>query len=686
MTLYEAIKSNAEDSKLTEMDTWVDPRSKVDGWKVKVLDVFPDDYAGSTVASVEVFDPEGNSQGEDTTFIHRQKVKIGEVYDAYIDGIMAMPRILNVPDFTTEEVPDMKNVTRDMYEAEDKKYNLIHADSDKISELEKGSAFTWEGLNSDDESLSQAVDFFTENTKGFKVPCDIYWWSGEEFNDKYQLTGDNRYPNDLTFVSIPLNMWSEMGNLPMVKFQVGARWLDDIVDNNARREGKQDFNESEDNSIEIVKNAIKAKNLPNGTKVSSITDDTFNSIVEDVKSKMPGSKDDEVRNKVASTLCGMFEESDKTDQVKYQIRFVCKSSGIPCDEDFVDYVVGLHLDGFSGENLKQARKDFDELKSKNESESGVDGRASFSRKPIDLQDLTFGGDESDYKVVTTVELSGSEYDDFVDHLTSKDYEWIQKLEDVCHYANDCYYCAEVINKDDASKPHILIEPEGYAYARYAAIKESEDIKEAEDFYVIPEELQKIIDSFPTDAGDPYYDEHGYEVPDELLELSLRPPENMRVRDWMRIEAPMEYQLDRIPENLTFKNIHEDPYLFKDLAYELDSDPRDVIYNQLEDMYGEDFVAHIYEAEGVAEVDDTEKYWDATTIKQDNFLRLMKFNFDEPHGCQYIITNDANEVERFSANSDEEALEQYNLFKEGLDSGLIELIPQDLNIKPIVPRD
>lgn len=126
-----------------------------------------------------------------------------------------------------------------------KKYNLIHADSDKISELEKGSAFTWEGLNSDDNSLSQVVDFFTKESKGFKVPCDIYWWSGKEFDDKYGLTGDNRYPDNLTFVSIPLDMWSEMGNLPMLKFQVGARWLDDIVDNNARREGKEDLDEAE---------------------------------------------------------------------------------------------------------------------------------------------------------------------------------------------------------------------------------------------------------------------------------------------------------------------------------------------------------------------------------------------------------------------------------------------------------
>ena len=249
-------------------------------------------------------------------------------------------------------------------------------------------------------------------------------------------------------------------------------------------------------------------------------------------------------------------------------------------------------------------------------------------------------------------------------------------------------------------------------------------------------------------------DNGYEVPDELLELSLRPPENMRIRDWMRIEAPMEYQLNKIPENLTFKAIHEDPSLFKDLAYEIDSDPRDVIYNQLEDMYGEDFVSNIYEAEvkqvpkrireyriidtgdndkvlkvfsskdsskGYDEMrkmgeelkkqgkednllykwfyvnnpeykeaeevqDDTEKYWDATTLKQDAFLRVMKFNFVEPHGCQYIITNDANELERFRADSDEDAIDYYNEFKSGIDSGLIEIMPADLNVKSIVPRE
>ena len=79
-SLFESFQNN-----LNEIDTWVDPRSKQDGWKVKVLDVIPDEYGGATVASVELFDKSGKSHGEETIFIHRQKVKIGETYNAYID-------------------------------------------------------------------------------------------------------------------------------------------------------------------------------------------------------------------------------------------------------------------------------------------------------------------------------------------------------------------------------------------------------------------------------------------------------------------------------------------------------------------------------------------------------------------------------------------------------------------------
>ena len=58
-------------------------------------------------------------------------------------------------------------------------------------------------------------------------------------NDVYYLTGSNAYPKDLTIVSFKL---SDLINLKtklfIDKFNVGARWFDDIVDNNLRREGR----------------------------------------------------------------------------------------------------------------------------------------------------------------------------------------------------------------------------------------------------------------------------------------------------------------------------------------------------------------------------------------------------------------------------------------------------------------
>ena len=49
-------------------------------------------------------------------------------------------------------------------------------------------------------------------------------------NKHYGLTGSNAYPDDITIVVIP-----EYYN-PIVKLQLGARWFDDIVYNNAIRQ------------------------------------------------------------------------------------------------------------------------------------------------------------------------------------------------------------------------------------------------------------------------------------------------------------------------------------------------------------------------------------------------------------------------------------------------------------------
>lgn len=110
---------------------------------------------------------------------------------------------------------------------------------------------------------------------------------------------------------------------------------------------------------------------------------------------------------------------------------------------------------------------------------------------------------------------------------------------------------------------------------------SESLNEDEAFYKIPEDLQKIIDGFSTNVDDPMYN-NGYEVPDELLDLANNPPKNMRVKDWMRIIAPFEYQLDRIPSDITFENLYngvDDGFLTN-----IDSDPRNEILDKLYDIY------------------------------------------------------------------------------------------------------
>ena len=112
-------------------------------------------------------------------------------------------------------------------------------------------------------------------------------------------------------------------------------------------------------------------------------------------------------------------------------------------------------------------------------------------------------------------------------------------------------------------------------------EDSDSLTEGEAFYKVPEDLQKIIDGLSTNVDDPMYD-NGYEVPDELLDLAVNPPKNMRVKDWVRIEAPFEYQLDRIPSDITFESLYngiDDGFLS-----DIDSDPRNKILDKLYDIY------------------------------------------------------------------------------------------------------
>ena len=99
-----------------------------------------------------------------------------------------------------------------------------------LDKFYRDSCMTFEGLDiTAKESRELMEAHFREN--GYtndEMLC--YWFSGNVMNDKYNLTNENRYRDELTFVVIP-----DFYN-PVFKMMVGARWFADIVDGNAERE------------------------------------------------------------------------------------------------------------------------------------------------------------------------------------------------------------------------------------------------------------------------------------------------------------------------------------------------------------------------------------------------------------------------------------------------------------------
>lgn len=103
-----------------------------------------------------------------------------------------------------------------------------------FDKLYNGSWFTIEGAGGDLNEWKEGLQDML-NQEGIGTIQEWETFSGKEMNDNYNLTGSNRYPDDLTFLCFSLD-GLEIGKLAMFKMRFGARWFDDIVDNNARRE------------------------------------------------------------------------------------------------------------------------------------------------------------------------------------------------------------------------------------------------------------------------------------------------------------------------------------------------------------------------------------------------------------------------------------------------------------------
>ena len=114
----------------------------------------------------------------------------------------------------------------------DKKTEIINVDSKTLEELVNGSALTFEGLA--ESSFDEFLDW-VDGIAGLKTRR-IYVTKGRLANCEWLLTGDNAYRNDLNIVSVKLDDMEDRNKIVMARFQVGARWMDDIHDSNIIRE------------------------------------------------------------------------------------------------------------------------------------------------------------------------------------------------------------------------------------------------------------------------------------------------------------------------------------------------------------------------------------------------------------------------------------------------------------------
>lgn len=106
---------------------------------------------------------------------------------------------------------------------------------EELEQLRGKSAYTIVGVGDIDEYKKGYEELMKR--EGIGKPISWHTFTGKLMNDSYNLTGDNRYPNDLVFLCFPLDGLN-VGKLAMFKLRMEDRWLDDVIDNDLRRKGK----------------------------------------------------------------------------------------------------------------------------------------------------------------------------------------------------------------------------------------------------------------------------------------------------------------------------------------------------------------------------------------------------------------------------------------------------------------
>ena len=155
-------------------------------------------------------------------------------------------------------------------------------------------------------------------------------FKGKDMNDKYGLTGDNQYPNDLTFLAFAID-GLDVGKLAMFKLRMGDRWFTDIVDNDRRREGYDDDASDLDESLN--KHKLTPEEQIDNKNIRS----AYNKINYRVNSKL-NPEEKEVLNKYNISLIkpnGYIQIQDNDDEQVFDMPFSIYGDD---DFDFISYM------------------------------------------------------------------------------------------------------------------------------------------------------------------------------------------------------------------------------------------------------------------------------------------------------------------------------------------------------------
>ena len=121
---------------------------------------------------------------------------------------------------------------------EDKTPRYISSKAD-LDELYQKSQSTIIGAGGDlKEWIDGISDWMKENDLGEMKGITTY--KGADVNAAYGLKGNNRFPDDVTFLSWTNDGIKNIGKYAVQRFGLGIRWFDDIIDNSV------DHNENEE--------------------------------------------------------------------------------------------------------------------------------------------------------------------------------------------------------------------------------------------------------------------------------------------------------------------------------------------------------------------------------------------------------------------------------------------------------